>query len=481
MLRSVFKRAVCLLLIAALCAALLPLAACAGQEERDLYSIEAEYADGTLRADMRFTYRNRTGEALRSLAFNLYGNAFREGAALPPVSASSRSAAYWNGESFGEMRILAVSPCAGWEVGGKDENVLYVSLENELFPDEEISMDISYELVLAKINHRTGISESAVNLGNFYPVLCAYEEGRGFVPCTYSPNGDPFYSACADYEVALTAPASYTAASSGETVSAARDGIKKRTVWRLENARDFALCLSEDFAVAMGEACGVPVSYYYTDDADPQSSLQVLEECFAYFSDAFGGYPYKTFSAAQTGFCYGGMEYPGLVFISSAAEGEELLYTLVHETAHQWWYAAVGNDQTRNAWMDEGLAEYSSLLFFESAPQYGISAAARTDAARRALEALASVQEQVFGAADTSMNRPLSEYGEYEYVVLTYDKGLLLFHTLRETLGDRRFFSALRKYYAAYSGKNALPEELAGFFGGGGKLVESFVSGEAVI
>ena len=204
--------AACLLLFAAL-----PFSACAPQEEpRGVYAIEAEYEDGTLRASMRFSFCNGTGEPLSALDFNLYGNAFREGALYPPVTPSSAEAAYWAGESCGEMNILSVSPCVGWEVCGEDENVLRVTLEQELFPGEEAETEIVWELKLAEINHRTGISESAVNLGNFYPVLCVREEGRGFVPCAYSANGDPFYSECADYEVTFTAPASYTVAASGE-------------------------------------------------------------------------------------------------------------------------------------------------------------------------------------------------------------------------------------------------------------------------
>lgn len=481
MYRNPFKRCVCLFLCAALALCLLPLSACARGEVRDLCAIAAEYEEGVLRGQMRFTYHNRTEEPLASLCFNLYGNAFREGAAYAPVAAADRASAYYAGESYGGMEVLSVSPCASWEVCGEDENVLRVGLEGELFPDEAVTVEIGWELTLASVNHRTGVAEGAVNLGNFYPAPCVYEAGQGFAECVYSSNGDPFYSACADYEVTFTAPASFIVAASGEVLSASQRGNKKVYTYALSNARDFALCLSEGFSVAMGEACGVPVAWYYLQDEDPQASLALLEECFAYYYKAFGAYPYAQFSAAQTGFCYGGMEYPGLVFISSDAAGEDLLYTLAHETAHQWWYAAVGSDQTKDAWMDEGPAEYSALLFFESAPHYGVSAAARLDAARRACRALASVQEQVFGRADTSMNRPLTAYGGYEYVVLTYCRGALLFDTLRDALGDKRFFSALRRYFAAYAGDIARPEELAACFGSASAVVESFVTGEAVV
>ena len=44
---------------------------------------------------------------------------------------------------------------------------------------------------------------------------------------------------------------------------------------------------------------------------------------------------------------------------------------IVHEIAHQWWYGLVGNNQIRTPWIDEGLAEYCTAVFFETHPQYG--------------------------------------------------------------------------------------------------------------
>ena len=146
--------------------------------------------------------------------------------------------------------------------------------------------------------------------------------------------------------------------------------------------------------------------YYCYDDGDAEGTLRLLEECFTFFSDTFGRYPYGSYSAVQTGFCYGGMEYPGLVFLSDSLAGADYAYTAVHETAHQWWYAAVGSDQTRAAWMDEGLAEYSSLLYFESAPACGFTREGLVASARRALDAYCTVQQQVFGGVDTAMTRP---------------------------------------------------------------------------
>ena len=457
-------------------------AGCSSQKENNVYRISAQFSENTLSASVQFTFYNDEETSLSFLCFNLYGNAYREGAQNTPLTASQASA-YYNGKSYGDMEIVSVSPCKDWEVCGEDENILRVDLEKELFPAESVTVNIEYVLTLAQVEHRTGVAKRSVNLGNFYPVLCAYEEGKGFYECVYSSNGDPFYSETADYEVTLTADEKYVAASSGQTVSATRKGGKMVCEYALENARDFALVLGEEYEVFQTQAAGVHILYYAYDDDNAEQTLELLSDCISYFSDTFGDFPYKTYAAVQTGFCFGGMEYPALVYLSDSLSREEYLYTAVHETAHQWWYAAVGNNECKYAFLDEGLAEYSSYLFFSEYGEYGIDAAARLKTAHSACNALVSVQEQVFGEADTTMDRPLSEYGAYEYVVIAYDKGMLLFDALRDAVGDRAFFASLKRYYAQNSGKIATPASLSAAFknAGASGVIASFMDGTAIV
>lgn len=457
-------------------------AGCSSQKENNVYRISAQFSENTLSASMQFTFYNDEETSLSFLCFNLYGNAYREGAQNTPLTASQASA-YYNGKSYGDMEIVSVSPCKDWEVCGEDENILRIDLEKELFPAESVTVNIEYVLTLAQVEHRTGVAKRSVNLGNFYPVLCAYEEGKGFYECVYSSNGDPFYSETADYEVTLTADEKYVAASSGQTVSATRKGGKMVCEYALENARDFALVLGEEYEVFQTQAAGVHTLYYAYDDDNAEQTLELLSDCISYFSDTFGDFPYKTYAAVQTGFCFGGMEYPALVYLSDSLSREEYLYTAVHETAHQWWYAAVGNNECEYAFLDEGLAEYSSYLFFSEYGEYGIDAAARLKTAHSACNALVSVQEQVFGEADTTMDRPLSEYGAYEYVVIAYDKGMLLFDALRDAVGDHAFFASLKRYYAQNSGKIATPASLSAAFknAGASGVIASFMDGTAIV
>ena len=442
---------------------------CAGQagaRVRDEYVIEAAYEDGTLTAAQEVLWHNRTGADAGYVLFDLYGNAYREGAKYAPVSRSFSASAYYAGRSYGNMEITSVSGVAGWEVCGEDENILRAEFSEPVPAGESARIRIEFTLTLAGVNHRTGIARRSVNLGNFYPVLCVYEEGA-FAECVYDSCGDPFYSECADYSVTFTAGAQYAVAASGECVSATLSGAKKTYEYALENARDFAIVLGEDYTVLQTNACGVNVMYYHYADESAAATLQLIADAVTYFNDTFGKFPYKTYSAVQTGFCYGGMEYPALAMLSDSLSGEELGYTAVHETAHQWWYAAVGSDQRTYAWLDEGLAEYSSALFYGAHEGRGYTFSSLFEGARAAYNAFCSVQKQLFGGADTSMNRRLGEYSsELEYVNIAYHKGMMLFDSLRAAVGEKRFFAGLKNYYANFSGGIARPEHLAASFSG---------------
>lgn len=451
------------------------------------YEITAEYVPetSTLTAMMKVEYKNTTDNEIDALKFNMYPNAYREDASYRPVSPVYSSAAYYGGKSYGSMEISSVNGAKNWEVTGEDKNILCVYLEKSLFPGDKIALDIGFLTKLAKINHRTGVAQKTVNLGNFFPILCGYANGT-FYESVYYSDGDPFFSECADYSVTLTVPKDYTVASTGKVNSEKTLESKREYTMSATNVRDFAIVLSDCFEVAESKANGVEIKYYYYNDEQPAAHLAAAQEALAYYSSAFGDYPYETYSVVQTGFCYGGMEYPALAMISDALSEENCVYTIVHETAHQWWYAAVGSNQVENAWQDEGLTEYSTALFFENHSAYGFTRENIIESDLAEYRAYYNVYSQVFGEADTRMTRSLKDYlSEYEYRCIAYDKGAVMFDMLRTSIGDKRFFSGIKHYYSGYKFKNATPEDLIGCFEKSGVDVagffDSFLSGKAVI
>lgn len=470
---------------AAVCALSAPLYGCAPEgEETSKYTIEATYDGGNkLTGSVKLSFYNNTDNALNSLKFNLWGNAYREGALSSPISDATTAQAYYDGRSYGQMEIVGADG-GEWQVCGDDRNILEITLPSAIYPDERTEVSIDYELTLANVNHRTGVAERSVNLGNFYPILCAYGQS-GWLEYTYCPTGDPFVSDVADYSVELTIPQDYTAAASGALKERTEGNGQAICRYELSCARDFAIVLSREFEVLSRDAGGVNVSYYFYDDDSAQDCLDAAAESLEYFANTFGDYPYPTLSVVQTGFCQGGMEYPALTMISDACDRTTAIYTIVHENAHQWWYAAVGSDGYAHSWQDEGLAEYSTLMFFENAPVYGFTKTGLLGSATKAYRAYFSVYNQLFEGTDTKMERALDEFsGDYEYANIAYNKALLMFDAVRSACGDDDFVSALKEYFDEYTGRIAPPEGLIAAFCRRADcegLFDSFLEGKVII
>ncbi|MGN0803800.1 MAG: M1 family metallopeptidase [Candidatus Coproplasma sp.] len=465
----------------------LPLSACSKKESAKLssYSICASYDEGkrTLSGVCDFTYYNSTDNEISSLSFNLWGNAYRQNAKYKPIS-DKDDKAYYSGRSYGNESVEKVEGCAEWAIGGEDENILKVTLSEPVYPEQSTSVSISYTLTLANVNHRTGVTQSTVNLGNFYPVLCAYTL-EGFAEYPYYSTGDPFISECADYDVKLTFPREYIVATSGRELTKEAEGENITTHCELKNARDFAVVISKDFKTLTAQYEGVNVNLYYLGDRVPKREFTAVCDSLKYFSSTFGKYCYPTLSVVFTPLNVSGMEYPALTMISSALSEKDAIYTAVHENAHQWWYAMVGSDQVNCAWQDEGLAEYSALCFFENNPSYGYTRTGLLGTAVKAYRGYYSVYNQIFGDSDTTMNRSLCDFdGDYEYVNIAYNKALIAFENVRCAMGDKKFFSALSSYFKHNCGKIASPEELISHFTSlydVEGIFSSFIEGKAVI
>ena len=478
------KRMICAALCGALALGTLGLAGCSGEQERSRYAMTLEYfpETRTLEGEMTADIVNTSDTAREMLLFQLWANAYREGAEYRPVSDLFAPAAYYDGASYGGIVVSDVAGAAGFRVAGEDENILEVSLREPLYPDERVSLSMTFTVTLAAVNHRLGVGENAVTLTGFYPVLCACNGTQEHV---YASLGDPFVSECADYEVSLTLPETYVAAYTGTGERSASGGKATYHV-RADNVRDIAMVCSERFQTLEKSADGIPVTYYYLDDASPETTLAAACDSLSYYASAFSEYAYPAYTVVETDFPYGGMEYPMLSMISADLRAEEVPLVVAHETAHQWWYAMVGSDQFCEAWQDEGLAEFSAALFLGKHPEYGMTYEDCVSASEASYRAFFSVWTQIAEGENTAMQRALTEFsGEYEYRNVVYDKGLILFDRLMETLGEKKTLSALREYARGYTGRIAPPEALIACFSSRGSYAEgvfsSFLGGTCVI
>ena len=452
------------------------------------YEISMELTDDMkVLGQEKVKFKNQTESVLTELKFNIHANAYREGAKYPPENPVLTSQAFPNGASYGKMEIKNASvngKDGEFLICGEDKNVLSVKLDNELYPDESVSVEIEYEITLANVISRTGYNGTTINLGNCYPILCVYD--NGFYECVYYAYGDPFFSECADYKVTLTMPEKYILATSGEVVKRQTSGGKTTSEMKISSARSFAMVVSEQFNVLTAEVNGTMISYYYYNDEKAEDSLEYAKKSIKYFSDTFGKYPFRTYSVVQTPFMQGGMEYTSLVMISDRIDKASIGEVIVHETAHQWWQAVVGNNEIEHGFLDESLAEYSVVMFYENHPEYSLTRKTLMGIAEQTYKTYCSVYQKLFGNVNTVMLRSLNEFSSsYEYVNIAYIKGCIMFDCLRQTIGDNDFLTGLKKYYEDYKFKVATPDDLAGTFEKTGAdtngFFKSFYEGKVIL
>lgn len=429
------------------------------------YAISAELNDELkqVSAIETIVFYNNTESELEYLCLHLYPRAFRDGAIVKPYTSLTSATCFPNGVNFGDLIILKVRVNAetkDFELIGEDEDILKINFGFKLSRKKSVQIEIEFNLIIPNSTHRFGWFDGNINLGNWYPIVCAFENGE-FDLSPYYATGDPFYSDLANYEVELCYPEKYSLASTGN-VSVSKNSEKNMAKISAKAVRDFAMCLSDNSKTTKVSAGKIDVFYMSEkDEKNSEKYAEISKKAIEYFSNTFGKYPYGTISVVKTPFIYGGMEYPNIVFISNSVDNEEeYLKVIVHEIAHQWWYGVVGNNEVKEAWLDESLSEYSTALFFGHNEEYGISYDEFVNEALSSYLLYVDVIQTLRGDVNTKMNLAVNEYqNDYEYSYMVYVKGVIMFDSLKNMVGEKKVVAGLKKYYELNKFKIATTED----------------------
>ncbi|MBA2493202.1 MAG: tetratricopeptide repeat protein [Acidobacteria bacterium] len=120
---------------------------------------------------------------------------------------------------------------------------------------------------------------------------------------------------------------------------------------------------------------------------------------------------------------------------------------LQREAAFQWWGLTVGLKSFDDAWISQGLAEYSAYALRES-----LLSGAKLENLRRELLEKSLTFEQT---ASLSRTPAVLDDQSVAYQYLMFGKGAFVFKLLRDTLGEQKFNQLLRTFLQQYRGKNA--------------------------
>ncbi len=430
-------------------------------DEIDHYKIEVDFdpISKSYTANQRVTYVNNTGEELEDVYFHIYPNAYRS-IETAPILFDMTTVSKEEYEA-GDMEIEEVKIDKremDFKIEGVGGTILKLELETPLQPSEKTEIDFKYDVKLPLNIDRFGYGEDVFNFGNWYPIACVYDD-TGWNLDPYYSIGDPFYSTVSNYDITIKTTKDMEIASTGNIISKKTKG--KKRIYNIESrlTRDFAWVASPKFSVKELEIDGTMVKLYFMEDKPNMVdfAIGVGIDSMEIFNRIFGKYPYGQYSIVMTEFPTG-MEYPGIVFINkdyfSSHYREALEQVIVHETAHQWWYGIVGNDQIDEAWLDEALASYSEVIYM--ANRYGEKRG--EDYYDYNFQTPYDYGKEYL-ATNGIVNKPLDQFEGWEdYGLLVYVKGAVFLNEIKEEFGMETLYDILNKYYSMYRFYNGTTE-----------------------
>ena len=420
---------------------------CVAEAERHtrriIADVAVDYASKTADVQQRIEFLNREDGALDHIVLDVQANQWHDSFSLAELTVNGASTAY-------EINL----------------NQLRFDLAEPLTPGCWLEIGLRFQLRAAEIRDGLrsyrgffGYSPRQLNLGHVLPTVAARLNGDWRI---HAPAGigEQIVNAVADWEVNLSVDNAADTLQLAAPGKVAAQGDQAWTI-KLRQSRDFVLSLSEEFALAERQlADGRSLEVYSFADAQVNDRGLIMDgaahtaqegvKALQLFERLFGPYPYDRLVIVQGDFP-DGMEFTGLVFVGSAwfygfdgTEKNYLTLISVHEIAHQWWYARVGNDAALHPWLDEALATYSEYLYIE---EYYPSEKNWWWYFRVAVY----LPEGGVDGAVYEFSTPR------EYINAVYLRGAQMLQNLREDIGDKNFFQLLRSYYGAGDGLIADP------------------------
>ncbi|MEH2057645.1 MAG: M1 family metallopeptidase [Nostoc sp.] len=269
-----------------------------------------------------------------------------------------------------------------------------------------------------------------------------------------------FWFPCFDYpgqlstsEIRVRVPNPLVAISNGELINTTEDGDYKIYHWSQQQVHPtYLMTLAVgDFAEIRDEWNGKPVTYYVEKgrEEDAKRSMGKTPRMIEFLSQKYG-YLYAFPKYAQVcvdDFIFGGMENTSTTLLTdrcllderAALDNRNTEALVVHELAHQWFGDLVVIKHWSHAWIKEGMASYSEVMWTEQ--EYSQEEAAYY----RLLEARRYLSED-----SSRYRRPMVTHVYREAIELydrhIYEKGSCVYHMIRAQLGDELFWQAIQTF-----------------------------------
>lgn len=261
---------------------------------------------------------------------------------------------------------------------------------------------------------------------------------------TWFPGND-HPSDKATFEIAVTVPNDVTAVANG-VLREKRPSAGDTTTWIWDQREPMATYLAMvaigDFTIETGEGPhGLPLRHVFASRLAPAASAAMARtgEMIEVFESWFGPYPFATYGALviDDGFGFA-LEtqtlslFPRSIAVRTAASER----IQAHELAHQWFGDSLSLVKWQDIWLNEGFATYAESLWLErTQPGYNIDREMQSYANKGFGPIAAPTADTLFADAE-------------------YERGALVLHALRRTVGDQIFSAIVLDYATTFRHAN---------------------------
>jgi len=461
-------------------------------------------------------YINNSPDTLRHLFFHLWPNGYSNNdteLAKQLFSINGKQKLFNDPELRGYMDSLNFKvdgQPVQWNVLSGQPDICTIILNKPLLPGYSIQITTPFHVKIPKgVTSRLGHIGESYQISQWFPKPAVYDQ-TGWHQMSNQDQGE-FYSEFGSFDVSITLPDNYIVASTGnlqnQEESQRLDQLATDTSWikninseeadfptssrKMKTLRytenqihDFAWFADKRFHVLKGKVklpeSGKEVTTWamFTNQQAEfwVAAIPYVNSAISSFSRWNGDYPYQSFTAVQSALSAGdGMEYPGITVVGTVKDAYDLDEVIAHEIAHSWFYSALGSNERRYPFMDEGITSTCEQRYMhERYPQKKLWETnvrdlklARFFHIDQMPVKLMSELEWLSQARDNmeqSINLHADDYNTSNYSLMIYNKAGMGFNYLRAYLGDSIYDLAMHEYYRQWKFKHPQPDDLQRIF-----------------
>jgi len=441
----------------------------------------------TVDARQQLTWRNRSGQAIRSVYLHLYLNAHRNENSTFYTEERHGGEGFRSGlnagdEKYGYTELRSVTQngrAVPWTFvqpdGGPatDRTVVRFDLPEPVAAGASTTLDIAFFDQLPRVTVRTGYFDTFHLVAQWFPKIAVLElpGERGATTVRWNAHEyhseSEYYADFGHYDVRLTVPKGYTVGATGELQGTPEEKNGLVTHRYVQgDVHDFAWTadsrtappLRATFKGAAGHPVQVTVLFppEYRSNAAPV--LKATLDSLDWFERTLGPYPYRTVTAVIPPFNgreASGMEYPTFFTADCAADpapgtfdAMTLDFVTIHEFGHGYFHGILASNEFEEPMLDEGLNEFWDQRMLHGRGQRLYA----TNSLLRRLGFAPSFDVFGFERIGLPLDEPADPLGENAWGRLdgigpVYARTALMLRDLEAQLGKDVMERAMREYY----------------------------------